>query len=413
MSEQTVDVLVVGAGHNGLVSTVFLAREGYNVLVVDEQNVIGGCVRTEYPFKKTAPKLAQSTGAYLLGVMPPELIKKLGIEIPRFRRDPHWFMPTLDKGYLLFGSNREEMKKQFIQYFSEEDWVANEKLEKEIGELRDDIGPTWLMEPLSIEETAEKFVRPQLRQVFIDLCRKPIRDYLERFGFKSNLLKAMYAVTDGFSGLNAGWDSPGTGMNFLVHNMCRLPESDGTWMIVKGGMGSITKTLAETAQKAGAKIQLNSRVKQFILGGTANKEIKGAILEDGRRIYANVVVVNADPFRMRTMIGADNLPKEYNQRLDNYKRDGTTMKINMSLKGLPKFKCLPQDKGQFGTTTHILPQGEDIIEQIRKAYKEVQEGKLPEFPTIEWYIHSTVDPTISDGVHHSSALFVQWVPYTL
>ncbi len=55
--------------------------------------------------------------------------------------------------------------------------------------------------------------------------------YLERFGFKSNLLKAMYAVTDGFSGLTAGWNTPGTGMNFLIHNMCRLPQSGGQWTI--------------------------------------------------------------------------------------------------------------------------------------------------------------------------------------
>jgi len=90
------------------------------------------------------------------------------------------------------------------------------------------------MEPISIEQTAEKFVRKELRNVFIDLCRKPVKDYLNRFGFKSDLLKMMFAATDGFSGLNAGWDTPGTGMNFLIHNICILPGSDGTWMIVRG-----------------------------------------------------------------------------------------------------------------------------------------------------------------------------------
>jgi len=116
---------------------------------------------------------------------------------------------------------------------------------------------------------------------------------------------------------------------------------------------------------------------------------------------------------MRDMIGSTNLPSEYNARLDNYKRNGTTMKINMSLKGLPKFNCLQElNVGPHGTTTHILPQG-DVIEELRKCYKDVQEGKLPDFPAIEWYVHSTVDKSISDGVHHSSALFVQWVPYEL
>ena len=65
-------------------------------------------------------------------------------------------------------------------------------------------------------------MRPQLRKEFIDLCTLPISHYLERFGFKSDLIKAMYATTDAFSGLSGGYDTPGTGMNFLVHNMCAL-----------------------------------------------------------------------------------------------------------------------------------------------------------------------------------------------
>lgn len=157
-------------------------------------------------------------------------------------------------------------------------------------------------EPASVEETAERHVRPQLRAAFVDLCRGSVGTYLERWGFRSDLLKAMYAVrgcrhffntlpgasqgpflpspapllggscpglrqgapkqpslpclqtTDGFSGLTGGWDTPGTGMNFLVHNMCRLPGSDGTWMVCEGGMGVVTQRLAAAAMRAGATI---------------------------------------------------------------------------------------------------------------------------------------------------------------
>jgi len=190
MEEQT-DILIVGSGHNGLVAAVLLAREGYKVTIVEEKEVVGGCVRTEYPFKKTAPKLAQSTGAYLLGVMPPELMKKLGLDLPVIRRDPHYFLPTLDKGYILFGSNQDEVKEQFLKFFSQEDWDGSQAMERELEAFREDLGKTWLMEPLSIEETAEKHVRPELRKIFIDLCRKPIKEYLARFGFKSSLLMGM------------------------------------------------------------------------------------------------------------------------------------------------------------------------------------------------------------------------------
>ena len=400
---QQADVVVVGAGHNGLVAALMLARRGLKVTVVEDKDAIGGAVRTEKPFKK-APGLATSTGAYLLGLMPPELVKKLGVDIPVMRRDPHYFLPTTGKRYLMFGSDQAAMKQQFESFFSEQDFRANQALQKEIGELRDDVHQTWLEEPLSIEDTAEKYVRPALRQVFVELCRKPVGHYLERFGFKSDLLKAMYAVTDGFSGLNGDWDTPGTGMNFLVHNMCRLPGSDGTWMIVKGGMGTVTQRFAAAAREAGASIHTGNGVVRIEPGGRVH-------LRDGGEIQARAVVVNADPFRMLQL--AD-FPAPFVQRIDRYRRDGTTMKVNLALRDLPRFTCLPENRGQYGSTMHLLPDEPEVMATMHQAFGDVKAGRLPRFPTIEWYVHTTVDPSMKDpDGHHNSALFVQWVPYEL
>lgn len=405
-----VDVLVVGAGHNGLVAALLLARAGLEVLVVEQKDVIGGAVRTEQPFRKV-PGLRCSTGAYLLGLMPPELLEILEVDIPLIRRDPHYFLPTTDGRYLLFGSDQDAMQRQFTAFFSAADWQANCRLQAEIAQLRTDIAATWLEEPLSIEETAARRVRPSLQAVFVDLCRKPVGAYLERFGFQSDLLKAMYAVTDGFSGLYGTWDTPGTGMNFLIHNMCRLPGADGTWMMVEGGMGTVTERLGEAVRKAGARIETGRGVARVLIeAGIA----RGVAFEDGTELRATAVVVNADPFRLRELAGTTNLSADYNTRLDGYQRDGSTFKVNMCLRELPRFSCLPEDRGQYGTTIHLLPDEHEVLHSLRSAFADVQAGRLAEFPTIEWYIHTTRDPSLRDAHgHHSAALFVQWVPYTL
>ncbi|MGH9962262.1 MAG: phytoene desaturase family protein, partial [Pyrinomonadaceae bacterium] len=233
MNKAEADVAIIGTGHNGLVAAVILARHGLKVTLLEQKATIGGATRTEYPFAK-APKLGTSSGAYLLGVMQPELIAKLKAKFKLIRRDPHYFLPTTDHRYLLFGSDVNAMRKQFLEFFSEKDWKANQALTREIGQIRDDLAPSWLQEPLSLQNTAEKHIRPSLRETFINLVTRPVEHYLARFEFESELLLALYAVTDGFSGIHGSFSTPASGMNFLVHNMCRLPGSDGTWMIVEG-----------------------------------------------------------------------------------------------------------------------------------------------------------------------------------
>ncbi|MBV9949214.1 MAG: NAD(P)/FAD-dependent oxidoreductase, partial [Myxococcales bacterium] len=404
-----VDVAVVGAGHNGLVAATFLARAGLRVRVFEQKPAVGGACKTERPFAR-APGLATSTGAYLLGLMPPELISKLGVSIPLVRRDPHYFLPTTGPRYLLFGSDHAATKRQFCEFFSERDWHANEALGREIAALRDDVAPTWMEEPLSIEETAERHVRKGLRATFVDLCRRPIADYLARFDFQSDLVRAMYAVTDAFSGLCGTWNTPGTGMNFLVHNMCRLPDMNGTWALVRGGMGTVTSLLAGAAQRAGALVETTRPVERILVEGAA---ARGVLLAGGEEVRAAVVLCNADPLRMRGLAGDAAFPDAYLRRLDGYRRDGTTMKVNLALRDLPRFTCL-DDPRVYGPTIHLLPEEEGVIPALERAFEEVQAGRLPARPTIEWYIHTTLDPSMRDDQgRHNSALFVKWVPYAL
>ncbi|WP_432904587.1 phytoene desaturase family protein [Micromonospora matsumotoense] len=415
------DVVIIGAGHNGLVSAVLLARAGLDVLVLEAAEVIGGATRTENPFPKV-PALRHSTGSYLLGLMPPELLAALDVRIPVLRRDPHYFLPTPGgpgAPYLLIGSDTAATRRQLTEFFSPADVAADDALQAELAQLRTDLAPAWLTGPLPVEQTADRYVRPGLRQTFVDLVRGSVADYLARFDFRSELLVSMYAVTDGLSGLNAGPDDPGTGHNFLVHNMCRLPGADGTWMIAEGGMGTVSRTFAEAARSAGATILTGARVAAVTLAGGA---ASGVRLADGREVAAEVVLGACDPYRLMELVPDGALPAELGARMAAVRRPGTTLKLNLALTGLPRFSCLPADApSPFGSTIHLLPGsasllgagGESPMAALRAMWADVQAGRLPDEPTIEWYLHTTVDASLSDPAgHHSSALFVQSVPYT-
>src|SRR5690349_19965537 len=232
------DVVIIGAGHNGLVSAVLLARAGLDVVVLEAADALGGATRTERPFK-AAPGLGQSTGSYLLGLTPPELLATLDVDIPALRRDPLYFLPTpgpAGSPYLLFGRDRAATRAQMERFFSPRDIAADEAMAVEIGALRADLAPAWLAEPGTVEETADRYIRPQLQSTFIDLVRGSVADYLSRFGFKSELLTSMYAVTDGLSGLNAGPDDPVD----ALHATVRTPVPAAGVRVTLAGAGGAT-----------------------------------------------------------------------------------------------------------------------------------------------------------------------------
>jgi phytoene dehydrogenase-like protein len=403
------DVVVVGAGHNGLVAATLLARAGLAVTVLERAGVVGGACRTERPFPR-APGLAASTGAYLLGLMPPELIAELELDLPLVRRDPHYFLPTLDGRHLLLGGDEAGARAQL----GERDWRANQALNAELSALRDDLAPAWLAEPGTVEETADRYVRPALRDVFVDLVRGSAIDHLSRFDFASDLLVAMYAVTDGMPGLTGSPWRPGSGHNLLVHNMCRLPGAGGTWMVVRGGMGTVTGTIAERAAAAGAAIRCGTAVARIAVDGGA---AAGVVTEDGEELPARVVLVATDPFRLPALLGPA-CPPALRDRLDGYVEGtlGQTMKVNLALSGLPVFAPLPEPRGQHSTTVHLLPEPAadgSVLTAVREAFEAAAAGRLEPLPPIEWYLHSLLDPSLRDGDgRHSSAFFVQGVPHT-
>jgi phytoene dehydrogenase-like protein len=142
--------------------------------------------------------------------------------------------------------------------------------------------------------------------------------------------------------------------------------------------------------------------------------VEGVVTRAGHRLSAKAVVAGCDPVSLRDLVGADRFSVDFNAWLDARERPGSSLKLNLALKKPPRFACLPDGPTAIGPTIHLLPEEPDVLGQLEEGRAAAGRGELPERPAIEWYVHSTVDPTLTDPEGHlSSALFVQWVPYRL
>jgi phytoene dehydrogenase-like protein len=401
------DVIVIGAGHNGLAAAILLARSGLSVCVVEDKPVTGGAARVEFPFQK-APKVPAQTGAYLIGLVPPELLTRLGVTLDTKPRPRQRILPTTQKGQLVsFGPDLSRTKQDIEQAFSTADATAWEVMTRELSELRADIAPSWLAEPETIEATAERRVRGANRKAFIELCRGSVATYLGRFGWKSEHLMGLFA-TDGIHGSSVDYDAPGSGMTFLVQHMGRLPGGEGSFVEIAGGVGAFTRQLVQAAEKAGVVVQTGKAVAQILVTGNS---VTGVLLTDGSELSATTVLSGADPLRTRALVGADKLPAEYNKRLDALTRDGATLKLNVALAGEPGWSCLPEGQVAGSATVSILPDGPDVMAALRTARKQMAEGALPDAPPIEWTTTTLPDGTGKDVL--TASVMVHGVPYDL
>jgi phytoene dehydrogenase-like protein len=195
--------------------------------------------------------------------------------------------------------------------------------------------------------------------------------------------------------------------------MCRLPDAGGTWMVVRGGMGTVTRAIADRALEAGATIRTGVTVERILVEGGAASGVADA---RGEEVRAGAVLVATDPFRLPALLG-EACPDQLRARIDGYLGGslGQTMKVNLALAGLPRFAALPEPQGQHSTTVHLLPEPAadgSVLTALRAAFDSAAAGGLSPLPPIEWYLHSLLDPSLQDEAgRHSSAFFVQGVPH--
>jgi phytoene dehydrogenase-like protein len=410
------DAIVIGAGHNGLVTACYLARTGWKVLVLERRHVVGGACVTEEIF----PGFKVSTAAYVNSLFRKEIIRDLKLHDHGFQvleRNPSSFTPYPDGRYLMLGpdgaTNRREIGK-----FSARDAENYPKYEAMLERVADVIEPTLLMRPPNL-------LRPGLRDLWnllklgrsfrkmgpglseaIEILTGPARTILDRW-FESEQVKATLA-TDAVIGAMASPSMPGTAYVLFHHVMGETNGKRGVWAYVRGGMGGLTTALASVARSLGVVIRTEAEVARIVLQGGA---AVGVALRSGEEYRARVVASNADAsITFTRLMDPRFLPPAFADALGRISYDSASLKINVALSELPDFTACPGGPGpQHRGTIHLCPD-QDYIE---RAFDDAKYGKPSERPLLECTIPSVVDPTVAPPGKHLMSMFIQYAPYKL
>jgi len=399
------DAIVVGSGHNGLIAAGYLARAGRRVLVLERREVVGGAAVTEEAF----PGYHLSTCSYVCNLLLPEVIAELelakyGYSVRPF--DPTYFVPFPDGDYFMAHLDSEKTRQQIARHSKKdvaayaEYWSMWDRIVKRMRPL--------LMQPAPGDpEIEQAFSGPQGQEDWHTLTEKSIAELLDTF-FESEHVKAPYA-TGGVIGVNAGPHSPGTCYVKYHHLIGNLNGHQGAWGFVRGGMGSVTRSIADSCRNLGVDILTSSDVIEIDI---ADGAVRGVRLEDGRRYYSMTVLSNADPHRtFLQMVGKQHLPADLVNGVRQIRVKGSVVKVLMGLGELPNFTAMPgRSIGPQHTGGIVI---NPSIAYLDAAWQDCRQGRPSKRPFMDCYIQSATEDGLAPPGKHTMSAFVQYAPYDL
>jgi phytoene dehydrogenase-like protein len=411
------DAIIIGAGHNGLVTAAYLARAGRKVLVLERREVIGGACVTE----ELWPGFKVSTAAYVNSLLRPEIIRDLELKKHGFEmlpRSPSSFTPLPDGRYLMMGPDRD-MTLREIAKFSAKDAEAYPKYEEMLTRIADFLEPMLEQTPpdpfggmwdaVKLGRIGWQFRKlgRGLAEEAVEILTGAARPILDRW-FESEALKATIA-TDAVIGAFAPPSHPGTAYVLFHHVMGECNGVRGVWGYVRGGMGMVSESIARAAKARGAEIRTNSAVVRIL---TRDGEAAGVVLADGTEVHAPVVASNADAnVTFLKLIDPKELPADFVAAVQRIDYASATVKINVALSEPPQFKCLPGTGvgPQHHGTMHVCPD-QDYIE---RAYDDAKYGRPAVNPMLECTMATALDGTLAPPGKHILSMFIQYAPYHL
>ena len=412
------DVIVIGAGHNGLTTANYLAMGGLSVCVLEQRHIVGGAAVSE----EFHPGYRNSIASYAVSLLRPEVVNELELKKYGYHPIPltSAFYPDSKGDYLLLTEDENHNQKQYAK-FSETDYNSIKAFNAIVEKIGDIISDQWLKEPPKLSGGGlsdlinsvklgrdiyklDDDTRFRLVQFFVGAPDSII----ERW-FDSNKVKAMVASRC-LPGNYASLYQPGAGLAMLHHSVGELEGRKGAWGLVKGGMGSITKAMAASAVSKGVVIRTEVPVEKIL---TDKGATKGVRLKGGETIFANIIAANTDPKRtFITLLGEEHLPKAFAEDIKVFRQESAQLRMNLALSSLPQFACIPGRKiGAHHRSSIMIIESKDHVEQ---AYRSSRAGIPADPPIIDALIPSTMDDTLTDkpGTHVMS-LLCKYMPYDL
>lgn len=406
------DVLVIGAGHNGLTAAAYLARTGLRTLVVERNSYIGGAAVS----RELYPGFTYSNCSYVCSLMRPEIMRDLDLPRHGLQVIPFAGSVTMteDGGYLASYLDHHQNRREMARH-SARDAQAYDDYSAEVLRQCRFIKDTLLMTPPDPVSLRPRDLRGlmQLGRRFNDLGEQwmydTIRfwtmscgDFLDQY-FESDVIKGHLAGSS-IIGTALGPRSPGSAYVLLHHYMGEVDGNIGAWGYARGGMGSVSRSLAAAVRAAGGEIRTDAPVERILV---KDGRARGVVLADGEEIPARNVVSNMDVKRtFLECMDESELPEDFVRRVRNFKIRGSSGKLNIALDGVPTFPSIPDDCPARTGDMHVS----DSMDYLEIAYDDWKSGTWSKRPYVDMMIPSLTDPTMAPPGKHFMSVFVQYVP---
>ena len=412
---ETRDIVILGAGHNGLVTAFYLAKAGFKPLVLERRPVVGGCAITEefHPGFHCS-RLAHASGPINSDIVGDMDLAKHGLKTytPTVR-----VLSLAHSGNLALYSDTSRSQQE-IARFSQKDaanYATFQQSLTRIGEIAalltgitppdiDDPGANNLWELLNTGRKIRSLGEKDLYRV-LRWAPMAIADLVAEW-FDTELLRGTIAAQGIFGTFLGPW-SAGSSATMLLR---AASDSNlaGPASYIAGGAGALTAAMAAAAQAAGAEIRTSCEVVKIKI---SNGAATGIVLANGDEIEARTVISNADP--KRTLLGlieAQYLQPSFLQKLLHYRMNGTVAKINLALGGLPTFQGVDGDvAARLSGRIQISPE----IDYLERAFDASKYGEFSQHPYIEATIPTLWDPSLAPAGKHVMSIYMQYAPYKL